>query len=72
MATNSISEVARTVTEATQFGPFDYIVVTLKALPDVYSTTDIIAPAVTEGKTTIVLIQNGYGNMILSRNSKKK
>ncbi|KAI8145017.1 2-dehydropantoate 2-reductase [Fennellomyces sp. T-0311] len=55
------AHVARSVTEATQFGPFDYIVVTLKALPDFYSTTDIITPAVIEGKTTIVLIQNGYG-----------
>ncbi|KAI9493128.1 2-dehydropantoate 2-reductase [Zychaea mexicana] len=52
--------VARTVAEANEFGPFDYIVVTLKALPDVYSTADIIAPAVNKGKTTIVLIQNGF------------
>ncbi|ORY91873.1 ribosomal protein L35Ae-domain-containing protein [Syncephalastrum racemosum] len=54
--------VVRTVSEAARSGePFDYIVVTLKALPDIYSVPDIIAPAVVEGKTTIVLIQNGIG-----------
>lgn len=53
----------RTVSEAARSGePFDYIVVTLKALPDIYSVPDIIEPAVVEGKTTIVLIQNGIGN----------
>lgn len=54
----------RTVTEAVEANgsaPFDYILVTLKALPDIYSTTDIIGPAVTPGKTTIVLLQNGLG-----------
>ncbi|KAI9277061.1 ketopantoate reductase PanE/ApbA-domain-containing protein [Phascolomyces articulosus] len=51
--------VVRTVSDAKEFGPFDFIVVTLKAL-DVYKTADIISPAVVEGKTTIVLIQNGY------------
>ena len=35
--------------------------VTTKSLPDVYSVPDIIAPAITKGKTTIVLIQNGLG-----------
>ncbi|RUS24847.1 ketopantoate reductase PanE/ApbA C terminal-domain-containing protein [Jimgerdemannia flammicorona] len=40
---------------------FDYVVVTLKALPDVYDVAEIIRPAVTLGKTTIVLIQNGLG-----------
>ncbi|KAJ8652690.1 hypothetical protein O0I10_011697 [Lichtheimia ornata] len=53
--------VVRTVEEAKAFGPFDFIVVTLKALLDVYDTGEIIAPAVEEGKTTIVLIQNGFG-----------
>lgn len=40
--------------------PFDYILVTTKNLPDVSPTVaDIIAPAVTPGKTAIVLSQNG-------------
>lgn len=53
----------RTVSEAAQSDdtPFDYILVTMKALPEVYDVAEIIAPAVTPGKTTIVLIQNGLG-----------
>ncbi|KAE8381835.1 ApbA-domain-containing protein [Aspergillus bertholletiae] len=40
--------------------PFDYILVTTKNIPDVSPTvTDIISPAVTPGKTAIVLSQNG-------------
>ncbi len=40
--------------------PFDFIVVTTKNIPDVPPTVgDIIAPAVTPGKTAIVLSQNG-------------
>jgi 2-dehydropantoate 2-reductase len=43
-------------------GPFDYIIVSTKALPvQKTSTPDIIKPAVTEQETTIVLIQNGIG-----------
>lgn len=39
---------------------FDYIVCTTKNVPDNYPTlTDIIAPAVVPGRTTIVLLQNG-------------
>ncbi|KAI9316822.1 2-dehydropantoate 2-reductase [Dichotomocladium elegans] len=53
--------VVQSVQEAKTYGPFDYVLVTLKALPDVYDVADIIAPAITEGKTTIVLIQNGFG-----------
>lgn len=52
--------VVRTVSEGVTSEPFDYILVTLKALPDVYDVAEIIAPAVTEN-TTIVLIQNGLG-----------
>ncbi|KAI8972648.1 2-dehydropantoate 2-reductase [Pilobolus umbonatus] len=40
--------------------PYDYIVITLKALPEVYNVADIIAPAVSKN-TTIVIIQNGLG-----------
>ncbi|KAI0426086.1 putative 2-dehydropantoate 2-reductase [Xylaria sp. FL1042] len=40
--------------------PFDFILVTTKNLPDVLPTvSDIIQPAVTAGKTAIVLSQNG-------------
>ncbi|KAK7990142.1 hypothetical protein PG989_010457 [Apiospora arundinis] len=40
--------------------PFDFILVTTKNIPDVPPTVaDLIAPAVTPGKTVIVLSQNG-------------
>lgn len=52
--------VVRTVSESVTSEPFDYILITLKALPEVYDVAEIIAPAVTEN-TTIVLIQNGLG-----------
>jgi 2-dehydropantoate 2-reductase len=42
-------------------GPFAYVVVALKNLPDIYSIADIIRPAITPKHTTIVLIQNGIG-----------
>lgn len=54
--------VARTVEEAhARNGPFDYIVLTTKNIPDgPTSCEDIIRPAVAPG-TVIVLIQNGIG-----------
>lgn len=46
---------------AKEFGPFDYVVVTTKNIPDGAMTCeDIIRPAVSSN-TTIVLIQNGIG-----------
>lgn len=39
---------------------FDYVLVTVKAVPGA-KTPEIIAPAVTAGRTSIVLIQNGIG-----------
>ena len=55
-------KVARTPEEAASQGPFDFIIVSTKALPGQrISTPEIIKPAVTEGKTAIVLIQNGIG-----------
>lgn len=45
--------------DALQYGPFDYVLVALKNLPDVYSIPDIIRPAVASDKATIVLVQNG-------------
>ncbi|KAK2613318.1 hypothetical protein N8I77_000239 [Diaporthe amygdali] len=59
---NVKASVARNVTEAVQANggdPFDYVIVTSKALNTTPSTADLIKPAVASGKTTIVLIQNG-------------
>lgn len=39
---------------------YDYVIMTTKNLPDVIKPDDIAAPAITDGKTTIVLIQNGF------------
>lgn len=53
--------IVRTPAEAAQDGEvYDYIFVTTKSLPEA-KTAEAIAPAVTEGKTAIVLIQNGIG-----------
>jgi 2-dehydropantoate 2-reductase len=49
--------VVRTPKEATQFGPFDYILVCSKAFP---STAKLISAAVSP-ETAIVLAQNGIG-----------
>jgi 2-dehydropantoate 2-reductase len=52
------------VTEAvahSQSQPFDYILVTAKALRTKPSTADLIRPAITAGKTAVVLVQNGIG-----------
>ncbi|KAK0641080.1 ketopantoate reductase PanE/ApbA-domain-containing protein [Cercophora newfieldiana] len=40
---------------------WDFVVVTTKALPDRSDDAALIAPLVTEGTTTILLIQNGVG-----------
>ncbi|GAD97579.1 2-dehydropantoate 2-reductase [Paecilomyces variotii No. 5] len=39
--------------------PFDYVVVTTKQLPDVYSVPELIRPVVKANHTAVVLIQNG-------------
>lgn len=55
--------VARTASQAVELvrgEPFDFIVITTKALPSKPSTAELIKPAVSKG-TTIVLIQNGIG-----------
>ncbi|KAI8354412.1 ketopantoate reductase PanE/ApbA-domain-containing protein, partial [Mortierella sp. GBAus27b] len=50
------------VVKAVPSETFDYIVVCLKVLPQVYNVADIIAPAVEASpNATIVLIQNGIG-----------
>lgn len=51
-------KVVRTPEEAAQDGPYDYLLVSCKALPEA-KTAETIAPAVTPGRTTIVLVQNG-------------
>lgn len=59
---NAKPSVVRTISEAVQSNgedPFDYVIVTSKALNTTPSTAELIKPAVTPGKTTIVLIQNG-------------
>lgn len=50
------------VAEAAENGPYDFVVLTTKNIPDGPITCeDIIRPAVTDGFTSIVLIQNGLG-----------
>lgn len=45
---------------AKEHGPFDFIMVTTKNIPDGPTTCEsIVAPAVTPGLTTIILMQNG-------------
>ena len=56
------SHLLNTVPDAqdTNTPAYDYIIAATKNIPDVKPTVvDIIAPAVTPGKTTIVLLQNG-------------
>ncbi|OTB08495.1 hypothetical protein M426DRAFT_317117 [Hypoxylon sp. CI-4A] len=55
--------VARTVAEAAEqsVSGFDYVVVAAKAIPTTPSIPELIGPAITKGKTAIVLIQNGIG-----------
>jgi ketopantoate reductase len=50
------------VQDAINNGPFQFIVIELKSLPDIYSIPQILAPAITPFESTIVLIQNGIGN----------
>lgn len=55
------THVSRSVEEAVKLnGPFDYVVVTTKNIPDgPQPCEDVVRPAVVPGKTTVVLIQNG-------------
>ncbi|CEP22295.1 unnamed protein product [Cyberlindnera jadinii] len=50
----------KSVKEAVEFGPYDYVVVVVKNIPDVYNVEDIYADAVTKD-TVIVLLENGLG-----------
>ncbi|GMM46529.1 hypothetical protein DAPK24_031040 [Pichia kluyveri] len=49
-----------TVEAAAKGQEFDYVVITTKNLPDVVKSEDVAEPAITPGKTTIILIQNGF------------
>lgn len=39
---------------------YDFVVITTKNVPDVIKPIDVVKPAITPAKTTIVLIQNGF------------
>ncbi|KAJ2719878.1 hypothetical protein GGI07_004954 [Coemansia sp. Benny D115] len=52
--------VYQSVEEAAQTGPFDYVIVALKALPNIYDSSERIASAVND-QTMIILFQNGIG-----------
>lgn len=52
--------IAKSIEDAEQYGPFDYVVVSTKNIPEVQKTQDLVAPLVKKG-TTIVLVQNGIG-----------
>lgn len=54
------THVVKTIEDAKKYGEFDFILVTTKNLPDITTVEDVFADAVTE-KTTIVLLQNGFG-----------
>ncbi|SCU80645.1 LADA_0B08768g1_1 [Lachancea dasiensis] len=54
------TNVVNSVEESLKFGPFEYIVVVTKCVPEVSNMIDVIAPAVSP-ESAIVLIQNGIG-----------
>ncbi|CUS21755.1 LAQU0S03e10044g1_1 [Lachancea quebecensis] len=54
------TNVVNSVEASKVFGPFDFVVVATKCLPEVTNMIDVIAPAITID-TAIVLIQNGIG-----------
>ncbi|KAF9890818.1 hypothetical protein FE257_005389 [Aspergillus nanangensis] len=53
------SAVVNTVPQSDPTKPFDYVLVTMKNIPELTDIPKIIAPAITPGHTTIVLLQNG-------------
>lgn len=58
------AHISRSVSSAVEEnGPFDFIVVTTKNIPDgPLPCHEIIKPAIVDGVNTVVLIQNGIGN----------
>jgi 2-dehydropantoate 2-reductase len=59
LITKRKSIVVNSVPLADPTSPFDYVVVTMKNIPEVNNIPKIIAPAITPDHTTIVLFQNG-------------
>ncbi|PRT54901.1 hypothetical protein B9G98_02521 [Wickerhamiella sorbophila] len=55
------SRVVKSVDEAVEHGPYDYIVVCTKFVPEVQKTEDMVRPFMHKG-ATVVLVQNGLGN----------
>lgn len=55
------SEIASSVEVAAKSGPYDFVIVATKCIPEVQRTEDIIRPLVNPG-CAIVVIQNGVGN----------
>ncbi|KAJ5085975.1 Ketopantoate reductase ApbA/PanE [Penicillium argentinense] len=53
------SHVVNKVPHVSAESPFDYVVVTLKTIPEINNIVEIIAPSITPNRTTIVLLQNG-------------
>ncbi|KAG2183732.1 hypothetical protein INT43_006743 [Umbelopsis isabellina] len=51
-------QVLKNTKEAIQ-DKYDYVVITTKALPDIYDVAELIRPAISSESTAIVLIQNG-------------
>ncbi|SCU79137.1 LANO_0A05204g1_1 [Lachancea nothofagi CBS 11611] len=54
------TNIVNSVEASKEYGPFEYVVVATKCLPEIDSMIDVIAPVVT-ADTAIVLIQNGIG-----------
>jgi len=40
---------------------YNFVIITTKSLPDIVKMEDVVEKVITPGKTTIVLIQNGFG-----------
>lgn len=53
--------VVPSIAKAAEQGPYDYVVVTTKYIPELQKTEDLVRPLVTPG-CSIVVIQNGIGN----------
>lgn len=51
--------IVKTINDAVQYGPFDYVVVSTKNTPDIIRVEDLIEEVVTPEQTRIVLLQNG-------------
>ncbi|KAJ5278841.1 Ketopantoate reductase ApbA/PanE [Penicillium angulare] len=53
------SQIINAVPEADTNDPFDFLVVSMKTVPEISNISKIIAQSITPGHTTIVLMQNG-------------